>query len=144
MAKTVLLTESLSFIINLDGIYLLGYAWLFGMCKFGSILVETTAERLLSSVDYILWRLVARSASPISSLTGRRRCDRLSDSSYVFQPYCAQTLMAPTSSPTVRCPPAQNVPRLLCQINRPFCRTSCNLDIEPPGCPRTLRSSQHR
>lgn len=83
MAKTVLLTESLSFIINLDGIYLLGYAWLFGMCKFGSILVETTVERLLSSVDYILWRLVAHSASPISSLTGRRRCDRLSDSSYV-------------------------------------------------------------
>ncbi|EDR15417.1 uncharacterized protein LACBIDRAFT_321220 [Laccaria bicolor S238N-H82] len=32
MAKTVLLTESLPFIINLDGIYLLGYAWLFGMC----------------------------------------------------------------------------------------------------------------
>jgi len=84
MAKTVLLTESLPFIIKLDGIYLLGYAWLFGMCKFGSILVETTVEHLLSSVDYFLWRFVAHSAYPISLRTGRRRCDRLSVSSYVF------------------------------------------------------------
>lgn len=49
MAKTVLLTESLPFIINLDGIYLLGYAWLFGMSLwitfFGGVIAYRTLPR---------------------------------------------------------------------------------------------------
>jgi hypothetical protein len=61
MAKVEVLTlASLAGLVNLNSLYLLGYAWLFGMCEFGHVLnvgrAHLILDSLLSRMDLVLRR----------------------------------------------------------------------------------------
>jgi hypothetical protein len=51
--------QTLRTLVNVDGLYLLGYAWLFGMCMF-YLCLSSRCQILMvalyySSLDYVLW-----------------------------------------------------------------------------------------